>query len=520
MTDARIPLFLVFGLLSVGSAHAQNPPDAPAAPDNTDSAMYSLEDLYDRLDTGAAGSDPSTPPNTTRAFGEPTTGPTGATMKNLNEIMVLMPEVDDSNGAAVGNVLQGKTFWGLTSSGWGLKTGTLDQQTPTANSVSQAAGIYDAFDLSVVDPDLAAGNIRAGVSLFGVSGDNNVVDTSSGDAIAADMLSGKTAWVDGAELTGTMPNNGAGSTITPGTTNQTLAAGYWSSANTVAGDSDLTSDNIKSGTTIFAVSGNSNVVDTAEATNPVVATRLKTGDVAFVNGNKITGSGTQTLSDSSATVSEGYYAATTLTTVDDDLAAGNIKSGTTIFGVTGTYETPPCNCDSGTIWDSANGGTRWCDNADGTVTDLAEDLVSRPNPGLCLVWLKDARCSDPLLTITPSSATDFSSFEMYTLDWIQAIQWTLELHGGTVSPTCGLSDGSSRGAWRVPTSAELRALTMDPERIRSDSMGPFLNVPDAYVWSSSSSEIDTAEALFLRNAGGQFAKKTFQRPVWPVRGGQ
>jgi hypothetical protein len=45
----------------------------------------------------------------------------------------------------------------------------------------------------------------------------------------------------------------------------------------------------------------------------------------------------QTLSVDSETVNEGYYDATTLSTIDSDLAEGNIKSGTTIFGILGTY---------------------------------------------------------------------------------------------------------------------------------------------------------------------------------------
>ena len=47
-----------------------------------------------------------------------------------------------------------------------------------------------------------SGNIRAGVSLFGVGGDPNVVDTSTGDAVAGEIASGKKAWVDGREVTG------------------------------------------------------------------------------------------------------------------------------------------------------------------------------------------------------------------------------------------------------------------------------------------------------------------------------
>jgi hypothetical protein len=45
---------------------------------------------------------------------------------------------------------------------------------------------------------------------------------------------------------------------------------------------------------------------------------------------------TRTLSPANDTVAAGYYAATTLAEVDTDLAAANIVSGTTIFGVAGS----------------------------------------------------------------------------------------------------------------------------------------------------------------------------------------
>jgi len=49
---------------------------------------------------------------------------------------------------------------------------------------------------------------------------------------------------------------------------------------------------------------------------------------------------TQTLSDSGAIVSAGYYNATTLDGVDADLSGENIRSGVEIFGMTGTYIRP------------------------------------------------------------------------------------------------------------------------------------------------------------------------------------
>lgn len=61
---------------------------------------------------------------------------------------------------------------------------------------------------------------------------------------------------DGEILTGTIASRGA-QTITPGTSNQTIAAGeYLSGTQTIAGDSDLVAGNIKSGVNIFGVTGN------------------------------------------------------------------------------------------------------------------------------------------------------------------------------------------------------------------------------------------------------------------------
>ena len=52
--------------------------NAPAAPTNTLSAMHTLNDIYNRLSTGAT--------NTATTFTEPTTGPTNGTMCTLDDI--------------------------------------------------------------------------------------------------------------------------------------------------------------------------------------------------------------------------------------------------------------------------------------------------------------------------------------------------------------------------------------------------------------------------------------------------
>ena len=80
--------------------------------------------------------------------------------------------------------------------------------------------------------------------------------TLTNPGTAADLLAGKELIdQDGNPLTGTMPSL-TEQTITPGVSDQVIAAGrYLSGAVTVSGDSNLVAANIKSGVSIFGVSG-------------------------------------------------------------------------------------------------------------------------------------------------------------------------------------------------------------------------------------------------------------------------
>lgn len=80
----------------------------------------------------------------------------------------------------------------------------------------------------------------------------------SGNAIASDLLSGKTASTDAGDIVGTIPSKTT-QTYTPGTTNQTITSGqYLSGTQTILGDPDLIPANILSGKTIFGVTGSYN----------------------------------------------------------------------------------------------------------------------------------------------------------------------------------------------------------------------------------------------------------------------
>ncbi len=106
---------MVFFLTAIVSSAAFAGDMEPADPPGSTSS-YTLEDVYNRLNDGTAGS----PKN----YAGPTAGP-APTGKTLNEVMGKAPQKDDINGATVSDVTKGKKFWGLnTATGqWGLQTG-------------------------------------------------------------------------------------------------------------------------------------------------------------------------------------------------------------------------------------------------------------------------------------------------------------------------------------------------------------------------------------------------------------
>ena len=74
-------------------------------------------------------------------------------------------------------------------------------------------------------------------------------------AEAKHILNGKTAIVNGEKLTGTMPVVNE-TTYTPTTSNQIISAGqYLQGDQTIKGDANLVAENIKSGVSIFGITG-------------------------------------------------------------------------------------------------------------------------------------------------------------------------------------------------------------------------------------------------------------------------
>jgi hypothetical protein len=158
-----------------------------------------------------------------------------------------------SGDAGADEILAGRIAWvdGVPLSGSMVDRGA---QTiiPTASDQAIAEGFHNGLGIVEGDSDLISANIRAGVNLFGINGDSDVVDTSSGTASADQILDGEIAYVDGAEITGTFASqektaNTEGEEIEPD-------SGNWLSKVTVA-ITNLLPGNIKKGITVGGVVG-------------------------------------------------------------------------------------------------------------------------------------------------------------------------------------------------------------------------------------------------------------------------
>jgi len=113
-------------------------------------------------------------------------------------------------------------------------------------------GYYAGKTATASDTNLSPANIKSGVTIFGETGSAPI---PSGNAVAADVLNGKTFSNAGSVgVAGTMTNVGQ-QNVTPTTSAHTITQGYHDGTGQVTGDANLVEANIVSGKTIFGVAG-------------------------------------------------------------------------------------------------------------------------------------------------------------------------------------------------------------------------------------------------------------------------
>ena len=152
------------------------------------------------------------------------------------------------------------------------------------------------------------------------------------------------------------------------------------------------------------------------------------------------------------------------------------------------------------------GGGRYEDNGDGTVTDCRSGLI----------WLQEASC--PALAGPNGRA-----------EWDDSLAAVAALAAGQ----CGLTDGSEAGMWRLATATEWTAMVTSARRqgftapTLTDSAGdaqwtegdPFLAVQSGGggYWSSTEIDITTAHDLKFVDGNLDPDDKSETNWVWPVR---
>ena len=135
-----------------------------------------------------------------------------------------------------------------------------------ANTYVNKVIIGSEVKLDLTQDDITADKLASGIKAHDKSGAPIVgtntydADTSDATAVAAEILNGKTAYVSGSKITGTMPNNGAKTLdITDKSTPVTIPMGFHDGSGKAQISSDeqakLIPTNIREGITVLGVTG-------------------------------------------------------------------------------------------------------------------------------------------------------------------------------------------------------------------------------------------------------------------------
>lgn len=185
------------------------------------------------------------------------------------------PDTSDAT-AANGDLLEGKTAYGAN----GKLTGTIPSKSAadlsaSGDTVTVPAGYYPAQVSKAV---AAAAQATPTISVSS-SGLITASATQAAGYVAAGIKS----------ATKQLTTQGA-QTITPGTSNKTIASGrYLTGTQTIKGDANLKAENIVSGVSIFGVGGSAPSKNVAVFTNVAASVGYGGGSVSFSVGTGYSG---------------------------------------------------------------------------------------------------------------------------------------------------------------------------------------------------------------------------------------
>lgn len=334
------------------------------------------------------------------------TDPFSSYATKIAAIQTEQVEIDTNDATATANdILSGETAYvkgvKVTGNISRIKGGVVPPGTQPITAVQK--GVYtDGAVIVAGDSNLKAENIRDGVSIFGVEGTLQLgTDTSDATATSSDILAGKTAYVGGAKVAGTIATKTDDDLGVNGPM-VTVPAGYYpSGASTTVNFINLPEPGI-------SINQNNGLI-----TAHVEVSDLGGGYIQRSAKNstlQMETVGTQTITPGTTektAVSAGQYTTGTVTVAGDaNLRAENIKSGVSIFDVEGSYEGSALSLSSSRVTISKIGGI-------GGITS-----------------------GNSILTIYPSST---SSFDTFNEDGSFTTFGTFYLHASSIGRNVSIS---------------------------------------------------------------------------------
>ena len=375
------------------------------------------------------------------------------TIKVTGKYMTDNIYVDGSDDLHSENILANKTIFGvpgthvcdelpagqvnsrITYDGQGTdikaNIAVVTQSGEEAQMVGVATGDrYTTIKASELDNDLAAGNIKKDVEIFGVRG--TFTEVTNGTAVeASDIRSGKTAFVNGKQVDGAMPDTA-------------LTVSAEASAETIVAPGDIT---ISSKYT--SVDGKTKLTATPTTdTNEIDTYYIAVTATAAANSNGATSyiSGTATASIDKA----GYIASGTTGSVTGTATAKTSKKSSSTYYI--PIKSGSCTVHGGGLTvDSNYSGTPTVDiTLDGQTTSGATITDTQPTSGY---YLTVGATSSKLTGATKVTRGDITSIHKLGYIPTKTTADGVDIKSTSASPSVTVNSGSKTEYIKIPTAS-------------------------------------------------------------------